>query len=850
MKNIRTFNVSPALPDRLKPLLRIAHNLWWVWNHEATELFMRCDMELWEECYHNPLEMLGLMQQDRFKELLEDESFLSHMDRVESDLDFYLTSRSWYVSNFPDRENDCIGYFSMEFGLHESVPIYSGGLGVLAGDHLKSASDLGLPLVGVGLLYREGYFRQYLTADGWQQELYPDNDFSHMPIRVVKDADRNTLLIRLDYPGRVVSAQAWKLQVGRVVLYLLDTNIPENSEEDRAITSRLYGGDHEMRIKQEVLLGIGGYRLLRELGFDPNCCHMNEGHSAFGALEQIRYAMREHSLNFAEALEVVATNNAFTTHTPVPAGNDVFPNPLMETYFGEYVHQLGIDMNTFLGLGKQNPHDPNENFCMTVLALRLAGACNGVSQLHGEVSRAMWQRIWPDLPVNELPIFHITNGIHLPTWISYDMSMLLDRYLGRDWRYEPEDEKVWARVDSVPDAELWRTHERRRERLVAFSRKRLSAQLKSRGAPPSEIARADEVLDPEVLTIGFARRFATYKRGTLILSDIERLLRLLNDEERPLQLIFAGKAHPHDVAGKELIQQIVRFAQRDDVRNRLVFLEDYDANVAHYLVQGVDIWLNTPRRNLEASGTSGMKVIANGGLNLSILDGWWVEGWNGDNGWAIGRGEEYEDLNYADHVESQALFNLLEHEIVPLFYDRKKGIPRGWIRRMKRSMATLGWQFNTHRMVEDYVLRSYHPGMNRKAALLADNGEPARELARWRRSMYMQWVQINVEEVNAEKLVSLKVGDELAVSAVVHLGEIQPGDVRVELFYGGIGSSGDIEKGQSLGMTIVKELGSGRYRYEGRVPLVVTGKNGFTVRITPDHDLIATRFIPGLIAWG
>ena len=614
-----------------------------------------------------------------------------------------------------------MAYFSAEFGLHESVPVYSGGLGVLAGDHLKSASDLGIPLVGVGLMYREGYFRQYLNVDGWQQERYPENDFFNLPLISETKPDGTPLLIGVPLPGRDVWIRVWRIEVGRIPLYLLDTNIPQNTAEDRTITARLYGGDHDMRVRQEIVLGIGGIRALRALGKVPAVCHMNEGHSAFCGLERIRTMMEEFSLDFAAAREAVAAGTCFTTHTPVPAGNDVFAPQLIQTYFAGYQPQFKIDWGEFLGLGRQNARDMNEPFCMTVLAIRLSNISNGVSKLHGRVSRNMWKAIWPNLPESEIPIISITNGVHTRTWMAGDFSALYDRYLGGHWEQKPTDHSIWNRVENIPNAELWRTHDRRRERLVVFARKRLRMQLERRGATPSEVARADEVLDPEALTIGFARRFATYKRGTLIFRNLERLTSILGNKERPVQIIFAGKAHPRDHGGKELIAEIIHVCRRPELRRRMVFMEDYDINVARFLVQGVDVWLNNPRRPLEASGTSGMKVCINGGLNLSILDGWWCEGYTGDNGWAIGAGEEYtdNDRTYQDDIESRTLYDLIEQEIVPLYYNRTAdGLPRGWINYMKNSIMKCCPVFNTNRMVEEYMRRCYAPSAERYSQLV------------------------------------------------------------------------------------------------------------------------------------
>ncbi|MBL8797587.1 MAG: alpha-glucan family phosphorylase [Planctomycetia bacterium] len=851
-RSIRTFTVLPHLPPRLQALQELAYNMWWCWNHDCVALFRRIDADLFEAVENSPVKLLGAVEQSRLEQLADDDGFLATLDRLEKDLNEYMAATTWFQERHPNSE--CrIAYFSAEFGLHESVPIYSGGLGVLAGDHLKSASDLGVPLAGVGLMYREGYFRQYLNVDGWQQERYPENDFFHLPLILESNPDGTPVMVSVPFPGRDVWMRVWRIQVGRVPLYLLDTNIPRNNLEDRQITSRLYGGDHEMRIRQEMVLGIGGVRALRALGKSPTVCHMNEGHSAFSGLERIRWLMEEQGVDFHAAREAVAAGSCFTTHTPVPAGNDVFPAHLIEHAFSAYWPSLKIDKQEFLGLGRQNPRDHSEGYCMTVLAIRLANTTNGVSKLHGTVSRKMWRAIWPELPEAEIPIFSITNGVHTQSWLSPEISQLYDRYLGRQWIQRPGDHSVWKRAEQIPDAELWRTHERRRERLVAFARGRLKNQLRRRGAPPAEIARADEVLDPEALTIGFARRFATYKRGNLIFRNIERLMAIISNKERPVQFLFAGKAHPRDHGGKELIAEIQHMARRAEFRRRIVFLEDYDYNVARYLVQGVDVWLNNPRRPLEASGTSGMKVSVNGGLNLSILDGWWVEAHETahDSGWAIGAGEEYTDLTYQDDVESRAIYDLLEQEIVPAFYTRTSdGLPRGWLRMMKRAISTICPFFNTNRMVDEYVERCYWPAAVRFAQLSAKGLHEAQELAHWRRRISQMWPQVRVEAVESTGADPLQVGGKLAVDARVHLGSLQPSEVEVQLFHGVVDSLGEIPQPHTAAMSHNGTHDGPNWVFHGSIPCRSSGQHGFAVRVLPKHPGLANPFEAGLVCWG
>jgi starch phosphorylase len=852
-RSIRTFTVLPRLPERLQALHKLAYNLWIAWSPDATALYRRIDHDLWDAVGHSPVKLLGQADQARLEQLLHDDGFLAHMDRVEAEFDNYMAGHGWFQETQAAARNPglVIAYFSAEFGIHESVPVYSGGLGVLSGDHLKSASDLGLPLCGVGLMYREGYFRQYLTADGWQQERYPENDFFNLPLIPELDAKKQPLTVSVPMANREVHARVWRLQVGRVPLYLLDTNIPRNSPEDKATTARLYGGDHDMRIRQELVLGVGGVRALRALGKEPAVCHMNEGHSAFCGLERIREMMERTGCDFATAREAVSAGTVFTTHTPVPAGNDVFTPHLIEHYLAPYLGSLKLTRDELLALGRQSPSDQGEGFGMTVLALRLSNIANGVSKLHGSVSRKMWHNIWPGLPDIEVPVISITNGVHTRSWVSPDMAHLYDRYLGSGWHGGPDDAGVWERVERIPDAELWRTHERRRERLVAFARSRVKRQLLARGALPAEVARADEVLDPETLTIGFARRFATYKRGSLIFKNFDRLLSIISSKDRPVQLIYAGKAHPKDHGGKELIAEIMQFARRPELRRRVVFLEDYDMNVCRYLIQGVDVWLNNPRRPLEASGTSGMKAACNGGLNLSILDGWWVEGYAGDNGFAIGAGEEYQDTQYQDEVESRALLDILEQEIVPQFYTRgADGLPRGWLRMMKRSIASLSPVYSTARMVAEYTTTAYLPSAERHRRLLSDGLAPAHALAEWRQRVRKLWPQVAVVSAEASGPEPMHVGGELRVRTRVQLGQLTPDDVQVQLYHGAVDNQGGIPRPSVSAMTPASRPEGGVWPYEGAITCRSSGQHGYTVRVLPKHADLQHPYEPGLLTWG
>jgi len=848
---LRTYTVVPRIPERLQELNRIARNLWWAVDPEAIDLFRRLDPTqiMWERCYGNPVRLLGWIAQERYDELAADDGFLAHLDRVSARLTAYMENGAWFGRTYPQSDLK-VAYFCAEFGIVEGLRIYSGGLGILAGDHLKSASALGIPLVAVGLMYRRGYFRQYLNADGWQQESYPEADYYNLPLTLERQQDGTARTLRVEFPGRKVEAQIWRAQVGRVPLYLLDTDLPSNSPDDRTITGYLYGGDRDTRIQQEILLGIGGLRALAALGVEPTVCHLNEGHSAFLALERIRRTMELHKVDFSVAREMVSATNVFTTHTPVPAGIDVFSPDMMDRYLGSYAGLLGISRDEFLGLGRQNPADPNEPFSMAVLAIRLSWATNGVSKLHGHVSRRMWAGLWPNVPVDDVPITSVTNGVHVRSWISHDLAGLFDTYLGPRWISNPEDHTLWERVEQIPDAELWRTHERRRERMVAFARRRMHSQLEHRGASPAEREMAEQVLDPKALTIGFARRFATYKRATLLFRDMERLLRILSNPERPVQIIYAGKAHPADQEGKDFIRQIIHVARRPELRPRIVFLEDYDMKVGRYLYQGVDLWLNTPRRPLEASGTSGMKAAMNGAINISILDGWWEEAYDGTNGWAIGRGEDYEDTTYQDQVESQALYNLLEDEVAPMFHARgRDGVPREWVRRMKNTMRTVCPLFSATRMVREYTERLYMPAGNKWTMLNADSLARARALAAWKARVRAAWPTVAVRTVEVDTTTPLAAGDSRAVQAEIALGPLRPEDVAVAVYAGPLNAQGEIAAATVTPMKAEGARPSGGTLYSGALQAESTGLQGFRIRVLPAHPDLANPLAMNCIAW-
>lgn len=854
VKPISRINVIPNLPEPLRRLQELAYNMRWAWDQNTIALYRRLDRDLWESTHHNPVLMLGQISQERLDAACQDPAFMAHFESACETFDEYMNDRNtWYQQKFGSLKNQpIIAYFSMEFGITECLQNYSGGLGVLSGDHLKSASDLGLPLVGVGILYQEGYFQQYLNADGYQQELYPINDYATQPVILQRKADGTPIKISVTLPGRELYAQIWKVQVGRVPLFLLDSNLPENTNaEDRNLTDRLYGGDKRTRIRQEVLMGIGGIRALEALGLRPTICHMNEGHSAFLALERIRQLMQEKGLSFNQAKEITSASHIFTTHTPVPAGLERFGFDLMDEHFTDYYRSLGLNRDEFLNLGRENM-GTHELFSMAVLALKLSAGANGVAQLHGDVSRKMWNWLYPGVPEHEVPIAAVTNGIHVQTWISNEMATLFDRYLDPVWRQDEARTDVWEMVESIPDSELWRTHERRRERLVAFTRKRLRDQLIRRGSSQAEVEDADEVLNPDALTIGFARRFATYKRATLLFNNLERLSRLVNNPDRPVQIIFAGKAHPHDTAGKEFIRHIVNVARDPEFRHAIVFLENYDMNIARQLVQGVDVWLNTPQRPKEASGTSGMKVIYNGGLNCSILDGWWAEGYSHDLGWAIGSGEEYpeSERDHQNFLESEALYTTLEKDIVPTFYTRgRDGLPRDWIAKVKASMKKLAPFFNTRRMVQEYTEQYYMPNVQRVGEMVAKEMKAGLAFVEWRNRLNQSWRYIKVRSVNLPNQL-IKVGSEFEVTALVDLGSLQPEDVRVEIYAGNLNTAGFINhNGRAIEMAHVATEKDGSFRFAVTMRYDSSGERGLSVRILPRHQYLHTPFVPGMIHW-
>jgi glycogen phosphorylase len=848
MKRIQTYQVFPRLPGSLSFLGVLSRNLWWSWKPDAIELFRRIDPRLWEKSGRNPIVFATRVSQERLVKISRDDSFLAHLERVKRQFRERVLAPIDHAHT-PYGTEARIAYFSMEFGIHESLPLFAGGLGVLAGDHLKSASHMGLPMVALGLLYRQGYFRQFLDPQGWQQESYPEIDFYHLPLFRVQDAHGGDLRIAVEGPTGPILADVWKIMIGRIPLFLLDTNVLENPAGIREITSRLYNSEPGIRLSQEVLLGIGGMRALEAMGIEATICHMNEGHSTFANVERMIQLIKRHHLDLNAAREVIARTSVFTTHTPVAAGHDEFPAEMVRPYIRSLAEQLRISENELLAWGQMNGKEPHGPFSMFILGLRMSQFLNGVSQLHGRVARHMWSHVWPERAYEEVPISHVTNGVHISSFISPEIVLLFERYLGPEWHFCSRKPENTERIDEIYDEELWRAHEMSRTRLISYVRERLVEQLSRRNAPAAVIKLAESALNPEVLTIGFARRFATYKRATLLLRDPERLKALLTSQTRPVQIIFAGKAHPQDNEGKELIKRIIQFAREHNLRDRIIFLEDYDMGIARYLVQGVDIWLNTPRRPLEACGTSGMKAAINGVLNVSILDGWWNEGYAPDRGWRIGNGEEYSDAGYQDMVESQALYNVLETDVIPTFYNRTAGkMPEEWIKKMKASMKMAMSDFCSHRMVGEYQQRFYLPAIQRRRELLEADLREAKRLSVLHQRLKHLWTDIRVEPPQRDNEGPFQVDDAFRVSAIIHLGDIQPDEVDVELYYGRMLRIDELEKGSPLTMEMIENRGGGTYLYRCEVRCTESGRYGFTVRVVPRAD-DWIRFTPGLLTW-
>lgn len=852
VRAVLTFRVTPSLPAALEPLAELAGNLRWAWDPDTRELFRWADPQAWEAVAGNPVALLGRISTERLTELAEDERYVSAVAERHAALRESLGQARWAQrrSVSPPR----VAYFSPEFGISAVMPTYSGGLGVLAGDHLKAASDLGLPMVGVGLLYRFGYFRQQLDADGWQQEAYPDLNPHLQPLTRLAGRDGEALTVDVPLAESRPAVQVWAARVGRVPLLLLDTDVAGNADADRAITDRLYGGDREHRLRQELVLGIGGVRALRavtatgavpELDGPPQVFHSNEGHAGFAGLERLRELVVA-GVDLDAATEAVRAATLFTTHTPVAAGIDKFPADLVARYLAEPAAECGVEPERLLAIGRLDSEPAMFN--MAALGLRLSARANGVSELHGQVARRMFRGLWPDLDSDEVPIAAVTNGVHAPTWVGPEQRELYDRHLPPDWRRNPE---AWSHVGQIPDEMLWRARSRARERLVAEVRQRVRAQAARRGERAGTLGWIDELLNADTLTIGFARRFAEYKRGALLLRHPQRLRALLCDPDRPVQLVFAGKAHPRDDAGKHIVRELVRLAADEPaLRSRMVFVEDYDMELAAQLYAGCDVWLNTPRRPFEACGTSGQKAVLNGGVHCSVLDGWWDELYDGDNGFAIGGRQTGEaEAEHQDAADAQALFDVLEHSVVPRFYDRSESpLPRRWLSTVRHSLATLARPVLAGTMVRRYTREHYERLAAHGERLAAEGGARAAALAAWKQRVVAAWPHVAIRDVAAD-VGDARKGAMREVAATVELGPLDPGDVVVEALHGPVGADGVIQSPRRLTLEPDGEPTAGRQRASGTVTCAVAGEYGVAVRARPRHPDLTDDLELGLAAW-
>ncbi|HET8905528.1 MAG TPA: alpha-glucan family phosphorylase [Ktedonobacterales bacterium] len=848
MKILGRMAVFPEIPERIQRLRELAYNLWWTWNPPAQRLFATISPEIWQSSEHSAVRVLLEVDAGRLAALASDGEFVARYDAVCADFDAYMhPAATWFSQTFADEANHTIAYFSAEFGLHESLPIYSGGLGILSGDHCKEASDLGLPFIGVGFLYPQGYFRQRVTAKGQQEAIYEKMNFSQVAAQPAMDSDGHEVMISVDLPGRKVYAKVWRIQVGRIPLYLMDTDVEPNVPGDRVLSARLYGGDHEMRIAQEIMLGIGGVRALRALGLDPMVWHMNEGHAAFLELERCREMVQGMDVSFDVAREIAAANAIFTTHTPVAAGNDAFNYELADKYFADFWPQLGLDRDQFHDLAREET-SWGSVFSMTVLALRLSTLRNGVSRLHGDVSRRMWQFLWPELEVEETPITSITNGVHTATWVAPTMDALYQRYLAEDWYAHLDDPNLWEHVREIPDEELWGAHNQLKEELLGYARARLARQRERLGEGPMAVRETHALLNPAALTIGFARRFATYKRATLIFRDPERLARLLNNPDRPVQLIFAGKAHPNDKPGQDFICQVYEFSRQPEFHGKIVFLEDYDMDMARHLVSGCDIWLNNPVRPHEASGTSGQKASLNGLPNLSILDGWWEEGYNGRNGWAFGERRDYQDDDTRDEADVLALYAALENQIVPIFFDRgSDDLPHAWLSVMREAIRTVAPAFSMRRMVKEYTEKLYVPALVYGRQIDAKQYALARALADWKRTVRAAWPKVSIRAEGPQE-GRLAFGDPVQVEACVQLGALRPDDVRVELV-AARDDNGNLRARQITVMEPSGQTPEGERCYTARLLPPINGSLVYGVRVVPSCGGLSNPLELGLARW-
>ena len=844
--------VNPQLPKRIEKLSEIANNLWWSWNTEFLRLFKIIDRDLWETCQKNPIKFLKLVSQDRLEQVAKNTEFLKEYDKLAKQFEDYMNSKNtWFSNKYPENKNDLIAYFSAEYGLDQTIPIYSGGLGILSGDHLKSASDLGIPLIAVGLLYKNGYFHQKINGYGDQKEEYNNIELSDLPINPVKDENGEDLTIYVKFEKRKVYLKVWKINVGRIKLYLLDSDIDKNKPEDREVTLRLYGGDQEMRIKQEIILGMGGTNLLtRALNLNPTIYHMNEGHSAFLILELMKNIIKEKKVSFEVAKDIASSKTVFTTHTPVPAGNDIFPIELVEKYFKDFWPRLGIDRETFLKLGMKPCTELEHGFNMGILALKIAGKKNGVSKLHGAVSRELFGDVWPEIAANESPITYVTNGIHTCSWLAPKMKELYNKYLIPYWQDNIHDDKVWEKINNIPNKELWDIHRQRKIKLLEIVKENTTNRLRREGYNYEEINDITSKLNPDVLTIGFARRFATYKRATLIFKDLERITQILNNQDKPVQLIFAGKAHPADKEGKDLIKRIHEISMMPQFKGKIFLLENYNIEMSRYLISGVDVWLNNPRRPMEASGTSGQKASVNGVINFSVLDGWWAEGYNQENGWTIGTNAEYNSYEEQDRADSQSMYRTLETKIIPMYYDRNKdGISETWMKTMKNSIISTGGKYSTSRMLVDYTNNLYMPLCNLTKKYY-ENIDNVAEFNLWKKNLYTNWKDIKITQKNNLNNITMDAGNNIEVKCEVQLPNVDISNITVECYYGKILDNGIVENVSIIPMKLENENEEEKiYEYSTKIELRTGGNYGYTFRIMPKHEMLLDAENLNLVKW-
>ena len=843
--------VNPQLPKPIEKLGEITENLWWSWNTEFLKIFKEMDIDLWERCGKNPVKFLKQVSQEKLESAaINPEILRMYKTNVENFENYMKSKNTWFNRQYPENKENIISYFSAEYGLDETIPIYSGGLGILSGDHLKSASDLGIPLVAIGLLYKNGYFNQVIDKNGRQLTEYKNIDLDNLPIKPVKNKNDEDLIISIKMLKEELYIKVWKICVGRVNLYLLDTDIEENKEEYRGITLKLYGGDQEMRIRQEMVLGIGGVKLLDELKIKPTVYHMNEGHSSFLVLQAIKNTIKEKQLSFEIAKDIVTAKTVFTTHTPVPAGNDIFPTTLVEKYFDEYWKDLGITKEQFLELGMKPKETNKTSFNMGILALRVAGKKNGVSKLHGEVSRELFSEVWPEIAPQESPITYVTNGIHTCSWLAPNLKELYNQYLDPYWQDKIYSDETWQKIDKIPDEELWQAHQLRKEKLLKLVKDNVTTRLKTNGTHYETIKEIVSNLNPEALTIGFARRFATYKRATLIFKDLERLTEILNDAKRPVQIIFAGKAHPADKEGQDLIKYIHEVSMMPQFKGKILLLENYNINVARHLVSGVDVWLNNPRRPMEASGTSGEKASVNGVINFSILDGWWAEGYNTKNGWAIGTNADYYSYEEQDLADSESIYRILENKIIPTYYNKnERGISKDWIQLMKNSIMSTGGRYSTARMLVDYTEKLYMPLCN-----ITNNYysklEKVTEYNEIKQKLYSNWNDIKITQENNLDNITVDAGNKIKVACKVELPNIEKEYIQVECYYGKILDNGIVEDVNIVPMDLVAENTESKiYSYETKIEMKTGGNYGYTFRVMPKHPMLLDPANLNLVKW-